>query len=151
MVGLLTGLQYILCVFVLFTLSTASPASRATDSAVPLPNPPAGSKVIFVDSADPGIVWSTEWQTLPSSCSSGNIRAVSGRAFDFSTIIATYNFRGTGIYANIESSDSLFQFVVDGTAEYVPGLVSTPANCSFDWSKTGLDGDADHEFSIQAL
>jgi hypothetical protein len=58
---------------------------------------------------------------------------------------------GTGIYANIQSSDSLFQFVVDGTAEYVPELVPTPANCSFDWSKTGLDGDADHEFSIQAL
>jgi len=152
MVSLLTPrLQAILCAFVLFTLSTASPAPRATNSAVPLPIPPAGSKVVFVDSSDPGIVWSPEWQTVPSSCSSGNIRAVSGNAFDFSTITATYSFRGTGVYANIQSSDSLFQFEVDGTSTYFSSSVPSPANCSYDWSKTGLEADIDHVFMIQAL
>ncbi|KAF7336920.1 hypothetical protein MVEN_02128400 [Mycena venus] len=152
MVNFLTlPVQVILCV--LATLATALSVLRATDSVVPLPTPPAGSKVVFVGATDPGIVWSPPWRDAPSACSSGTMRAVSAVGTDFSaSYVASYNFRGTGIYVNLQSGDALFQISIDDD-DTLFGYSSigkpVPANCSYDFSATGL-ADGDHVFKITA-
>ncbi|KAJ7020304.1 hypothetical protein C8F04DRAFT_1144712 [Mycena alexandri] len=155
MVSLFTlPLQAILCV--LITLATASSVLRATDSAVPLPNPPAGSKVVFVGAADPGIIWSPPWRDAPSACSSATMRAVSAVDTDsttFESYVASYNFRGTGIYVNLQSGDALFQISIDNEDTqfgYSSIGKPVPANCSYDFSVTSL-ADADHVFTLTAL
>ncbi|KAJ7231508.1 hypothetical protein C8J57DRAFT_179935 [Mycena rebaudengoi] len=145
-------LQAILCV--LITFATASSVLRATDSAVPLPTPPAGSKVVFIGATDPGIIWSPPWRDAPSACSSGTMRTVSAIDMDFLTsYVASYPFRGTGIYVNLQSGNALFQISIDSDAT-VFGYSSigkpVPANCSYDFSATGLE-DGDHEFKIMAF
>ncbi|KAJ7041702.1 hypothetical protein C8F04DRAFT_1078511 [Mycena alexandri] len=139
--------------YLAITHATALPAPRATDSVVPLPTPPAGSKVVFVGATDPGIIWSPAWQTLPSACSSGTMRAMSAVGFDVDiSYVATYNFRGSGIYVNLQSGNAVFTISIDtnvttfGNGAFEP----VPANCTYDFSATGLEED-DHVFMIQGL
>ncbi|KAJ6512828.1 hypothetical protein C8R45DRAFT_961500 [Mycena sanguinolenta] len=151
MVGLSSlSLQVILCVLV--ALSAASPAPRATT--VPLPTPPNGSQVVYVAATDPGITWSDGWQTGPSSCSSDQMRTVSGNIYnDANSFVASYSFRGSGIYANLQSGDAAFAITVDGVQSSFgyAGLLPVPANCSYDWSATNLGDDSDHSFMLIAL
>ncbi|KAJ7238567.1 hypothetical protein B0H12DRAFT_1237820 [Mycena haematopus] len=155
MVGLSRpSLQAILCVLV--ASSAASPGLRATGSAVPLPAPPAGSQVVYVGATDPGIVWSSGWQTGPSPCSSDETRTASGTSSEFESDssnypIATYSFRGTGIYANLQSGNAMFAITVDEVQTSFGIDLPVPANCSFDWSATNLADDTDHEFRLFAL
>ncbi|KAJ7196063.1 hypothetical protein GGX14DRAFT_673750 [Mycena pura] len=152
MVSFLT--EAIFCALISLSIASAeSPAIRATNSAVPLPTPPSGSRAVFVNATDPGINWSTGWQTGPSSCSSGTVRTVSANGIDeLTTYTASYNFRGTGIYANLESGDAFFSISIDGGEQETFGFQSgvVPANCSYDYSKTNLADDT-HVFSIMAL
>ncbi|KAJ7474780.1 hypothetical protein FB451DRAFT_1246606 [Mycena latifolia] len=146
-------LRAIFCL--LITHATALPALRATDSVVTLPTPPAGSKVVFVSATDPGIIWSAPWQTVPSACSSGTMRTVSAVGRDVSiSYVATYNFRGSGIYVNLQSGNSEFQISIDDhetTFGDAPGVLQpVPANCTYDFSVTDLKDD-DHIFKIEAL
>ncbi|KAJ7722614.1 hypothetical protein B0H16DRAFT_348182 [Mycena metata] len=131
-----------------------SSVTNSTQSAVPLPSPPAESKVAFVGAKDPGIIWSSPWRDAPSVCSSGTMRAVSAVGTDFTTsYVASYNFRGTGIYVNLQSGDALFQISIDNDDTqfgYSSIGKPVPANCSYDFSVTGL-ADADHVFTLTAM
>ncbi|KAJ7253101.1 hypothetical protein C8J57DRAFT_629739 [Mycena rebaudengoi] len=144
----------ILCL--LITHATALSIPRATDSVVPkLPTPPTGSKVVFVGATDPGIIWSSAWQTFPSACSSGTMRAMSAVGRDVSiSYVATYNFRGSGIYVNLQSGNAVFQISIDDTQKTfgdAPGVLEpVPANCTYDYSVTDLK-DGNHVFKITGL
>ncbi|KAJ7830359.1 hypothetical protein B0H14DRAFT_2807775 [Mycena olivaceomarginata] len=141
-----------LILFLLVSLSIASPAPRATNPAASLPTAPAGSKVVVVSATDPGIVWSPGWQTVPSTCSSDSIRTVSDYGWNYTTdYVATFNFRGTGIYANLQSGDAEFAITLDGEQSSFGYLtLPVPANCTYDWFATNLTDD-DHLFMMTAL
>ncbi|KAF7340886.1 hypothetical protein MSAN_02118100 [Mycena sanguinolenta] len=153
MVGLSSlSLQVILCVLV--GSSATSPAPRATT--VPLPTPPEGSQVMYVAATDPGIVWSDGWQIGPSSCSSDPIRTVSGTGTTFDEtdfFTASYSFRGSAIYANLQSGNASFAITVDGsqTTFGYGGLFPVPMNCSYDWSAQNLPDDIDHYLTLTTL
>ncbi|KAJ7764455.1 hypothetical protein B0H14DRAFT_2971716 [Mycena olivaceomarginata] len=105
------------------------PILTRSDPAASLPTAPAGSKVVVVSATDPGIV-----------C----IRTVSDYGWNYTTdYVATFNFRGTGIYANLQSGDaeqSSFGYLT----------LPVPANCTYDWFATNLTDD-DHFISTDSF